>query len=32
VDSKGIDPEILNKLIAHEILALDGLRNNGVIF
>jgi uncharacterized SAM-binding protein YcdF (DUF218 family) len=32
VDSEGIDPEILDKLIAHERLALEGLRKNGVIF
>ena len=32
VDSEGIDPEILDKLIAHEALALEGLRKNGVIF
>lgn len=32
VGSEGIDPEILDKLIAHEILALEGLRRNGVIF
>jgi uncharacterized SAM-binding protein YcdF (DUF218 family) len=32
VDSEGIDPEILEKLIAHETLALEGLRKNGVIF
>lgn len=32
VDSEGIDPEILDKLIAHEQVALEGLRRNGVIF
>ena len=32
VDSEGVAPEILEKLIAHEKLALEGLRKNGVIF
>jgi uncharacterized SAM-binding protein YcdF (DUF218 family) len=32
VDSEGIDPEILDKLMTHETLALEGLRKNGVIF
>lgn len=32
VDSEGIDPKILGKLIAHETLALKGLRWNGVVF
>ncbi|MDZ7898632.1 MAG: YdcF family protein [Arcicella sp.] len=30
VHSEGIDPEILDKLITHETLALEGLRKNGV--
>ena len=32
VDSEGVAPEILEKLIAHEKVALEGLRKNGVIF
>lgn len=32
IDSEGIDPEILDNLIAHETLALEGLRKNGVVF
>ena len=32
VDSEGIDLTILEKLIAHETMALEGLRKNGVIF
>jgi vancomycin permeability regulator SanA len=32
VDSEGIDPETLEKLIAHEALALEGLRANGIYF
>ena len=32
VDSEGVTPEILEKLIAHEKAALEGLRQNGVIF
>ena len=32
VDSEGVAPEILEKLIAHEKEALEGLRKNGVIF
>jgi uncharacterized SAM-binding protein YcdF (DUF218 family) len=32
VDSEGIDPKMLEKLIAHEALALEGLRRNGIYF
>ena len=32
VDSEGVAPEILEKLTAHEKVALEGLRKNGVIF
>jgi uncharacterized SAM-binding protein YcdF (DUF218 family) len=32
VDSEGIAPEMLEKLIAHEALALEGLRRNGIYF
>ena len=32
VDSEGVAPEILEKLIAHEKGALEGLRKNGLIF
>jgi uncharacterized SAM-binding protein YcdF (DUF218 family) len=32
VDSDGIDPEMLEKLITHEALALEGLRMNGIYF
>ena len=32
VNSEGVAPEILEKLIAHEKVALEGLRKNGVIF
>ena len=32
VDSEGVAPEILEKLIAHEKVALEGLIKNGVIF
>ena len=32
VGSEGVAPEILEKLVAHEKVALEGLRKNGAIF